>query len=373
LFQLRLKSAFATFRAESKGGLWACSPARNPFASRCRQLGSCMTAPVEIHPLRKLACCRLIVYKGTVMRLNFAELERFYRGLVTKARGRGITCAITSGMACVEFGVAETTKDCDLLCTPESSKKLLDLLSDASLHGQLPSYRGHLTAPLDERWLRGGWTSHFVWNARGAEAYLDVFGVAPRSSAPWERELEGFYACRHTVAEMKRTNRERDWPYATALGAQMIEAGDARGWLHIFDMDLLLALTRVARPPASLSRRRPVLGLAVSGDSRLRSVLHAEVQFWHELDRVRLGIYQRAVRLYMRAVTRARLPPEVGLVVQHETRVRCAEKHLPWNPLVDYGVMRLIEDARTAVAELVNPTALAWLPDVREHFNVAAE
>ena len=205
------------------------------------------------------------------------------------------------------------------------------------------------------------------------EAYLDVFGVAPRGSAPWERELDGFYASRHTVAEMKRTNRERDWPYATALGAQMIEAGDARGWLHIFDLDLLLALTRVARPPASFSRRRPVLGLAAKGDPRLRSALHAEVQFWHELDRVRLGIYQKAVRPYMRAVTRARLSPEMGLTVQHETRVRCAEEHLPLNPLVDYGAIRLIEDARAAVAELVNPAALAWLPDVREHFNIVAE
>ena len=307
------------------------------------------------------------------MQLGFAELERFYQSLVTKARGCGVKCAITSGMACVEFGVAETTKDCDLLCSPATARKLLDLLSDTPLDGQFPAYRGHLTAPLDERWLRGGWTSHFVWKAGDAEAYLDVFGVAPRSSGPWQRELEGCYASRHTVAEMKRTNRDRDWPYATALGAQMIEAGDARGWLHIFDMDLLLALTRATRPPASFSRRRPVLGLAVKGDPRLRSALHAEVQFWHELDRVRMGIYQRAVRPYMRAVTRARLSPNVSLTVQHETRVRCAEKHLPLNPLVNYGAIRLIEDARAAVAELVNPAALAWLPDVRENFNIVAE
>ena len=32
--------------------------------------------------------------------------------------------------------------------------------------------------------LRGGWTSHFVWDAAGAEAYLDIFGVAPRGSSP---------------------------------------------------------------------------------------------------------------------------------------------------------------------------------------------
>jgi hypothetical protein len=51
-----------------------------------------------------------------------------------------------------------------------------------SLHSQLPAYRGRVTAPLDERWFRGGWTSHFLWNAEGAEAYLDVFGVAPPGS-----------------------------------------------------------------------------------------------------------------------------------------------------------------------------------------------
>jgi hypothetical protein len=236
------------------------------------------------------------------MPLSYAELERFYEGLVTRAQDRGITCGITGGMACVAFGVAQTTKDCDLLCAPEAARHFFDLLNETALKGQLPSYRGHLAAPLDARWLLGGWTSHFVWNTPGLEAYLDVFGVAPRGSSRWERELEGFYACRHTVAEMKRTNRERDWPYATALGAQMIEAGDARGWLHIFDEELLLALTRGARPPANLVKRRPVLGLAIQRDSRLRSALHAEVQFWHELDRARLGGYQKAVRPYMRAV-----------------------------------------------------------------------
>lgn len=320
-----------------------------------------------------LARWRRILYKRSVMGLTFAELEQFYQGLVTNARSRGITCAITSGMACVEFGVAETTKDCDLLCAPKTARTLLELLNDASLKGRRPAYRGHLTAPLDERWLRGGWTSHFVWNAGDTEAYLDVFGVAPRSSTPWENELEGFCAGRHTVAEMKRTNREKDWPYATALGAQMIESGDTRGWLHIFDADLLLALTQVARPPVGLIKRRPVLGLAVKGDSRLRSALYAEVQFWHELDRVRMGVYHKAVRPYMLQVKRVGQPPGAALAVQHEKRVHCAERYLPLNPLADYGIRRLIEDARAAVSELVNPTALAWLPDVRRHFRLAAE
>ena len=107
------------------------------------------------------------------MPLNCAELEKFYEGLVVRARHRGISCAITSsGMARVAFGAAQATKDCDLLCEPEGAGKFLGLLEEASLRGHLPSYRGHFTPPLDARWLRGGWTSHFVWDAAGARAYL---------------------------------------------------------------------------------------------------------------------------------------------------------------------------------------------------------
>src|SRR5271168_5302194 len=97
------------------------------------------------------------------MPFSYAELERFYEGLVTRARSRGIACAITSGMACVAFGVSEATKDCDLLCDPESASRFLELLSETTLDGHPPSYRGNLTPPLDARWIRGGWTSHFMW------------------------------------------------------------------------------------------------------------------------------------------------------------------------------------------------------------------
>ena len=49
------------------------------------------------------------------MPLSYAELEKFYEGLVARARRRGIACAITSGMACVAYGVAQATRDCDLV------------------------------------------------------------------------------------------------------------------------------------------------------------------------------------------------------------------------------------------------------------------
>jgi hypothetical protein len=74
------------------------------------------------------------------MPFSYAELERFYEELVTRARSRGIACAITSGVA---FGVSEATKDCDLLCDPKSAGKFLELLGETTLGGRLPGYRGN--------------------------------------------------------------------------------------------------------------------------------------------------------------------------------------------------------------------------------------
>jgi len=121
----------------------------------------------------------------------YSELEAFFTGLVTTAQSRGITCAITSGMACVHFGVAATTKDCDVLCTVARCDDFRTLIAETSLRGILPDYRGNISPPLDTRWMRGGWTSHFTWKTKPEETCLDIFGVAPRGSSPWEQQLTG--------------------------------------------------------------------------------------------------------------------------------------------------------------------------------------
>ena len=307
------------------------------------------------------------------MPLSYAELEKFYEGLVMKLRERGVTCAITSGMACVSYGVTQTTKDCDMLCRPEMAPQFLRLLFETKLDGVLPLYRGHITPPLDARWQRGGWTSHFVWKAHGAEAYLDVFGVAPRASSPWETDLSGLYANPHTVAEMKRTDREKDWPFATALGVKLLEAKDDRGWLHIFNHEVLSqSLGRRTCPPEMIARR-PVLGLAVTGDQRLELALKGEVEFWHRLDRLRLRIHERAVRPYMLAVKRDVRSDAPELAPQHQCRVEHAEQWLAMNPLRDYGLDRLIAEARAEAVKYAPAGSLDWLPDVRGSFIGLAE
>jgi hypothetical protein len=299
--------------------------------------------------------------------LNYGELEKFYHDLVRRAREHGVTCAITSGMACVEFGIAETTKDCDLLCSSESAARLLEVLSVTRLEDRLAVYRGNLSPPLDQRWLSGGWTSHFTWQAGASEAYLDVFGRAPRVREPWESDIRGFYVAPHTVAQMKRTNRARDWPFVTAIGVKLLKDRDVRGWLHIYDDEVLRVLRAESPVPSGVLDQRPVLQLLDSDPERLRPALHAEMQFWHELDRIRVKIYERAVRPYVTAVRKAETRGR-ELMRQHLTRVECAEQHLPLNPLREYGVDRMIAEARRSLAELVNPAATHWLPDVRPYF-----
>ena len=74
--------------------------------------------------------------------VTYAELEAFFTELVATAQARGIPCGITSGMACVHFGIAATTKDCDVLCAVAKSDAFRELVAMTELRGLRPNYRG---------------------------------------------------------------------------------------------------------------------------------------------------------------------------------------------------------------------------------------
>jgi hypothetical protein len=296
------------------------------------------------------------------------ELHRFYEELVCQLRDRGVVCAITSGLACVHYGIAETTQDCDLLCHPRSFDSLLEVLNETRLQEQPCQYRGNISPPLDARWHLGGWTSHFEWNTQGQATTLDVFGRAVRQSSPWELDLAGLYAGRNVVAEMKRTDRDKDWPFITSLGTDLLRSNDPRGWLHLFDADALVELQDEYQIPLELTVSRPVLELAVKRDPGLRQALFAERVFWQELDRLRIRLYRAALRPYVLAVGREGLTRLPSLRDQHAARVACAANNLAQNPMAAYGVERLIEAARSNTAALVRPELLRWLPNVSPYF-----
>ena len=300
--------------------------------------------------------------------ISQAELDHFYEGLVTEVRARGGMCAITSGMACVQYGVAQSTKDCDVLCSVESLTILLDIIRESNFHGAVGGYRGHLTPPLDRRWLSGGWTAHFEWRVADAKPHLDVFGVAPRGSTDWTKGVSGLLAGMHTVAEMKRTDRGKDWPFANALGSRLLETGDLNGWLHIFEIETLASLLETVPLPDDIVARRPALKLLRDGDPRLKQAVFGEMTFWQELDRHRIRLHEGFIKKYMLAVKRDPDAGDPDLRAQHAIRVRHAETLLPHCPILDYGIDRLIGDARHSTGELLAADVLKWLPNINDHF-----
>lgn len=309
--------------------------------------------------------------------MNETELHQFYVQFVSRLRDKGLLCAITSGLACVHYGIAESTKDCDLLCHPLHFEALLKELSTTKVSGRACAYRGNLSPPLDDRWHRGGWTSHFNWGRGPDGVTLDVFGRALRASTSWPRELSsGIFISAHVVADMKRTNRDKDWPFISALGAQMVRLGDTRGWLHIFELATINALLKEElRCPPEMAARRPALRFALERNSRANAALLAERLFWEQLDAVRIRIYERALRPYAVAVRRSLIPEEAPLDESHRIRIRCAEEQLVASPLVAYGIERHIDEARQLAIEgsgLVEEAA-GWLPDVRENFEYLME
>ena len=211
------------------------------------------------------------------------DLHLFFEDFVSELRSRGVLCAITIGLACVHYGGAETTKDCGLLCQTSSFSNLLHYLDETKIDGVSCQYRGNISPPLDARWHQGGWTSHFHWESEPGSTKLDVFGRALRESSPWPDDLCGLYANPHTVAEMKRTNRDKDWPFISALGKRMIQADDERGWLHVFAADELLELFSQYPCPPEILTRRPALRFARDKDPRAAGALNVERKVWEEI------------------------------------------------------------------------------------------
>ncbi len=172
----------------------------------------------------------------------------------------------------------------------------------------------------------------------------------------------------HTVAEMKRTDRIKDWPFTSALGVKLLEAGNLMGWLHIFDAVTLRRLKETVPIPDDIIAKRPSLQLLRDDNPRLDLAVYGEITFWQELNRNRMRVHESGVKQYLQAVKRDARADDADLLVQHETRVKYAESLLPQCPLSEYGLDRLVSEARESAAMYLAPGAVDWLPNIADHF-----
>lgn len=260
----------------------------------------------------------------------YLELTReFNRG--------GLRAIVSSGQAVVLLRLSVSSKDGDWILreTPEALAHVLEVLAG---HGA--KYR--FGAPLDVRWMAGGWSAHLEFEQAGYRMRTDFVTRPPRLSAEdlaalWRQQ--GPHEWPHVdplrLIALKQTGRERDYAVIGEL-ARLIQS-PADQMLVSRSAEDLIALT--GHDPAlarQLTSSRPLLASAVASDrAGLEQALDAERRALMAADVARLDRYRNVASRW--AAVWPRLQQEIGglpLPHQHERLVAAARDTLPFAPEV---------------------------------------
>ncbi|MDX2225997.1 MAG: hypothetical protein SFY92_02690 [Verrucomicrobiae bacterium] len=291
---------------------------------------------------------------------------QFYRLFRDLLREQGVRALLTSGMACVEYGIQETTKDTDWIIHPDDFEKLVSLLcrQEKGLSGAnwRISYRGIFGAPLDREYHLGGWTSHLIIQdvPSSEEQRLDFFGQPPRLTAEKAFAVSGDeLADELVVAQMKKTDRDKDWPMVEALCDLVGSRKNAEALLHARSPDLLKALWTTASEDQrkTLMKRRPLLVEMDTPRFGLRKCLAAERTLWEEVNK---GRYRRFQHEWKQFIRRWRgqndfaWPVSASFDRQHDLVCGAVRQHeLPLEPLGGAeGRMKIVENAQSVIVEI---------------------
>jgi hypothetical protein len=288
----------------------------------------------------------------------------FLRIFADQLRGAGISFAITSGMACVHYGLQQNTKDSDWIIPAEDLEPLRELL--AKLEGNLPpwrvSYRQIFGAPLDAEYMQHGWTSHLsIWdNAASVEHKVDIFSKPPRVRQEELRTDAEGWASQHVVAQMKKTDRPRDWPIVDGLGKRLWASNLATGLLHINNPASLAAAWATADESQrkEMAHRRPLLARLDGNPSEghIERLLLLERLLWERVNDERYGRYTRAWKKFYRQWWREaewEWATSEPFWMQHRRLVKAVHRHgLAQDPLSDSSKQELVRAAIRRLGEM---------------------
>jgi hypothetical protein len=257
----------------------------------------------------------------------FLDLTREFNA----GRLRAILC---SGQAVVLLRLAIASKDGDWILR-EDQEALDRVLS--VLEGHQARYR--FGAPLDLRWLRGGWSSHLQFQADGMRVRTDFFTrpprVAPRDLKQLWRDQEGRdppFTPPRVLLEIKKTAREKDWPFVGELARMLPEPRDqllcSRSARDL--LELAAAHPGLVR---ELVVERPALTALPRGLQALREALDRERREAMDIDERRVQSYLAAARP-LEAVWPRIQEETAGLKLgaAHAVVVDWAERCLPTSP-----------------------------------------
>lgn len=249
----------------------------------------------------------------------FALTEEFNAGASVAALG--------SGQAVVFYRVSMMSKDGDWVLR-EVADACRQVLSVLERHGA----RYRPGAPLDVRWLAGGWSSHFEFFDRDRRRIRCDFVSRPPRVPP--AELEALFAHPaeppgllvvgvEPLIRMKRTQRAKDYPVIGELARLLPPAREIE---MTTDPDRILELAPLhgavsARPSVRAAHRRTPRHQVVTA-------LATEIDAWQQEDAARVARYEGAARPYIAAFRNAGLGA-LPLAEAHQAVLALAEELLP--------------------------------------------
>ena len=236
----------------------------------------------------------------------------------------GPIVALASGQAVVHYRVAIMSKDGDWVIRErdDACARVLDVLAARGA-----SYRPG--APLDTRWLAGGWSSHFEYaDERKRRIRCDFFSRPPRVDPEAINRLfasppDPFLVVDlESLIRMKRTQRAKDYAVIGELASRLPADKELQ---FTTDPDRLLQLA----PAFGGGLRRDAVRAAATGDRDAVIVALAREQDRQQrADRARLEAYAEAAVPYIEAFSRLS-PEDRRLRHGHERVAALADQLLP--------------------------------------------
>lgn len=257
-----------------------------------------------------------------------------YFSLTEEFNAEGQVAILASGQAVVFYRLAIMSKDGDWIIseTEAACRRVLEVLG-THVARQRPS------APLDPRWLAGGWSSHFEFrDERKRRVRCDFFSRPPRVPEELRQHCVTRPARPRLVVVslralllMKQTQRAKDYAVIGELARLLPPEQELE---FTTDADAIL---RLAGAHGGGSQRPAVREAVESGErARVVAALAHEIDALQVEDRVRLGSYQQAAQRYL-AAFRERGLDAVPADEAHPRAVELAVDLLPKDPLRDSG------------------------------------
>lgn len=251
-------------------------------------------------------------------------------------RGR-LRALLSSGQAVVVHRLAIMSKDGDWILR-EDGEAVEHALQVLARHGA----RYRFGAPLDLRWLAGGWSTHLEFRQGPLRLRTDFVTRPPRIDAEWltriweDAEAAGSdVLALEPLAAIKLTNRDKDYAVVGELARRMSEPREQLLYSRS-SRDLIELAARHPKELADAVRQRPLLALVAEGRGALDEALDRERRTLMRTNEERLARYQSAAAAW------SDVWPEVlrqieglPLTDAHRVVTSRAEGVLPYDPLAE--------------------------------------